>query len=108
MGSSSRKSLVSRPRKTRSSSSVSYKKKQGDFKMVFTVLTKVFAAVVVFMVMLASSAPAPGWLCAEDTPAAYANFCQTGRRLTEVELGVINRIFNTDKRVVGSTIKRFD
>ena len=54
------------------------------------------------------ASPVPGWLCPDSTPAAYDRFCNTGRRLTEVELGVINRVFNTDKRVVGSTIKRFD
>ena len=54
------------------------------------------------------ASPVPGWLCPDNTPAAYDRFCNTGRHLTEVELGVINRVFNTDKRVVGSTIKRFD
>ena len=60
------------------------------------------------LIASALSSPVPGWLCPDNTPAAYNRFCNTGRRLTEVELGVINRVFNTDKRVVGSTIKRFD
>ena len=58
----------------------------------------------IFIVMFASSALAADWLRAENTAVAYANFY----RLTEVELCVINRIFNTDKQVVGWTIKRFN
>merc|ERR1712154_548524 len=46
-------------------------------------------------------------LCRRN-PAAYDKFCNAGRRLTEVELGVINRVLGTDKRIVGDTIKRFD
>lgn len=80
-------------------------------RKMFASMAKALLLVGSALAMLIASAlasPVPGWLCPDNTPAAYDRFCNTGRSLTEVELGVINRVFNTDKRVVGSTIKRFD
>merc|ERR1711902_276313 len=72
-------------------------------------LSVLFSALVVALLTILShpvqSSPVPGWLCAVGTPAAYDRFCNAGRRLTEVELGVINRVLGTDKRIVGDTIK---
>ena len=40
-----------------------------------------------------------GWICPAGNGQFNPRFCETGRSLTRLELGVINFLFGTDKRL---------
>ena len=52
---------------------------------------------VVVAALLAVVSAMPGWICPQDSGPFNPGFCNTGRSLTRLEIGFINRIFGTDK-----------